>query len=426
MMSRRTYRCLDSIVLLALCITCTAQAGLSSHSTSPIDADFIRVALDRYYSEGLRDIKATYEYVDEYTDYGFAKVREHFATTPSLARTEPQQRRVRNVSSWWMADGRYRYEYNDAARTVEGEEFVFDRVVADSGTVTSLLSVRHLGDETQARGSLMQSTQNHIGHPDSIRFGMGIGPIHFDRYFRDKEIVVLEPEPVDGHTCYVVQVASPYGVLQKIWFDPQKDFRAPLIQCLDNKGRLLGETRTTFQQTGHTWFPAHGECTYYDSAEDGTRIATRVESYDAKTVELNSGIDPTVFAIQFPPGTVVYDKSLKTSYLIPGDDVIDSLCDTLITNSLALAGQLTHASQKGSDANATPLLEASSVDPDGLARSHRPSLDAEGENGAATSWHRGLLARAHLWAMTVVTGICTIVLVVGWLIYDRKREDMAA
>lgn len=328
------------VVFTSVCFFLSSGSALSQEISSNVDTDFIQAALNTYYGSGIKDIHCTFKYIDRYTDYGFEIRKRQFDEDPAHRLHEFPQVRQHTVSMWWMPDGKYRYEF--AAMTkYKGIEQRHAQTIANNNITVTSLRIRKGQVPINATGIIFEANKRKgVSYPNAVRFGLGIGPVLFNKFLEENENKVLGVENVGSERCYVLQTKSHFGSVFKIWFNPEKDFRAPLIQCFTKDGELLAETKTTFKKVNNVWFPFHGECKYYEVGSDDRSLLTRIEEFHAIDAKVNEGIEPSTFKIQFPPGTLIKDTIMNISYRIPGDKVMEDIYEMIPDKMLEQRDQI--------------------------------------------------------------------------------------
>ena len=125
----------------------------------------------------------------------------------------------------------------------------------------------------------------------------------------DKLAVVSEDERVNGIKCIVLEEKDEFRVNRR-WVAPERDMGVVRFRS-HFRGRLAAEADVTFKHDARLgWYPA--------SWSAATYIRDSVHSSGTQTVEkieLNLDLPASVFDVEFPPGTEVYDHTTRRKFV---------------------------------------------------------------------------------------------------------------
>ena len=180
----------------------------------------------------------------------------------------------------------------------------------------------------------------------------------------DSYSVNPEIELVDGHPCYVIEALGveydpelptlSWDV--KVWIDYQRDFRPLKIEKYwgiegRNRWKVLNQRvdNIRLEKVDGIWFPVEGISSHFTIKEtklpegmtDAEFIALSPEErqqqaifeieksppacnvkIDPNSIEINKGIPPEKFTIQFPHGCRVYDEFAQIGYIVGAEEEV--------------------------------------------------------------------------------------------------------
>ena len=150
-----------------------------------------------------------------------------------------------------------------------------------------------------------------------------------------------DPEVINGHSCVVVETLCEGKGRKKFWLDPQRGFRPCRLESFTSKGTpSIYKDIELVEYPHNIWFPAAAVHLSYmprfrsDSSLEPELLAIR--HCRVSDVEINSGLPDSLFRVNFPPGTEVYDMALETFYFADGSPISESSLNSLAETMLIL------------------------------------------------------------------------------------------
>jgi len=170
-------------------------------------------------------------------------------------------------------------------------------------------------------------------------------PLHFGGYLDatgkclsqvlEEGDVTLRPEKedIDGHSCYVVNVADHSGVDRTLWIDVTRGYR-PLRIEIKNRGclMLVYDNVQLEMISQDIWMATSATCHAYLPASGKQGDLFTVKECKVTKTEVNIDLPDTYFAPDFPSGTKVYDEAAQTFYYVGAPPLDEETIDALLEN----------------------------------------------------------------------------------------------
>jgi hypothetical protein len=120
---------------------------------------------------------------------------------------------------------------------------------------------------------------------------------------------------VDERKCRCVEFSRGPGVVERFWVDCERDSSVSRYMLSSNDKVLIQIDWNYRRQQADGWIPSRWRITVNNP--DGT-LETSVVATVA-SASLNPAIDPREFEIDFPEGTLVYDKEKREEFIVRPD-----------------------------------------------------------------------------------------------------------
>jgi hypothetical protein len=191
--------------------------------------------------------------------------------------------------------------------------------------------VRHLS--RQSDGSIQGTFRKHCDPevftiPDTPRRLLGWSldtsrNCRLGELLSDKSVIEKRAEPAQlaGGECILLEVRLSPGGNEKIWVDPQRDYRPVRIETyvdsvkpwfeprwIKRRLNLWSTTDIELQEIGGVWFPVAGNIQHYPRPRlFALRKPRPVRRMEVTEITLNRDIPPEQFTVRYPEGCLVYD-----------------------------------------------------------------------------------------------------------------------
>jgi len=148
-----------------------------------------------------------------------------------------------------------------------------------------------------------------------LRYGYSIWGIHLPGDLERASTISRPTEPTERHLVTVV-FSTPEGIVT-LWLNSDRGFMIERATAVSTEGRVVGERRATGFRIDHSACLLIGMREQLFRYEGDHRILTSATELRVRPISVNTPIAKEVFALEFPPGTLVVDEVNGTKYTIP-------------------------------------------------------------------------------------------------------------
>lgn len=208
----------------------------------------------------------------------------------------------------WMDGDKVRIDNEGNVWSFDQGEFVPERMVTASDGQSSWEFRPSVTAKRRSEGTIYDKSECRAASLMNYKPFFGTYRLRYllgsDRDVIEEAWVLAGQEEVGGVECVVLKKSRGGGREVRCYLTPEKDFSLVRFS-LHSKGRMSRRIDVTHSRDdSHGWVPATWQISKMNTADGtlGSSFAATVTDYS-----INSPIDPGLFQMNFPVGTVVLD-----------------------------------------------------------------------------------------------------------------------
>jgi len=177
-----------------------------------------------------------------------------------------------------------------------------------------------------------------------LHWGWSYGAQPLGEFLRQGQLAIEGEEILSGTDTIALHVSYP-NKYYRVWIAPTRGYRFVRLEKYTLANDLVMRFSCELTEHNGLWICDSGTWEMFNLSGDGGPEVEQIVQMQCESVQVNEGIAPSTFELEFPPGTSVADHILNTGYRVGGLLTGGEQASNLKADELAQAIEEPHAAK---------------------------------------------------------------------------------